>query len=136
MLGHSVRYEPFHDSGIRADAIADAMATRRRSSSFFDGHTALACAPALRSRASTGAREFGEFAEVVVDPDGRPTGALLEARRWTSSARSCRVDGGRTLDAFAATLRRVQPVGLTGAHVMIGDPDLLTRAARWRRAAS
>ncbi len=81
---------------------------------------------------------FDEYAEVVVDPDGRPTGALLEAGamalvrqvvpRWTEA---------ETLDAFAATLRAFNRVGLTGAHVMIGDPDLLRRrAGRSRHAAT
>ena len=36
--------------------------------------------------------------------------------RWTEA---------ETLDAFAATLRAFNRVGLTGAHVMIGDPELL-----------
>ncbi len=126
VLGHSVRYEPFHGSGIRADAIADAVGDAPALLSFYDGHTALATGPALALAGVTGAREFGEYAEVVVDPDGRPTGALLEAGAmdlvreavppWTEA---------ETLDAFAATLRAFNRVGLTGAHVMIGDPDLL-----------
>jgi predicted amidohydrolase YtcJ len=126
VLGHSVRYEPFHDSGIRADAIADVVGESPAFIGFFDGHTALASAPALALAGVTGAREFSEFAEVVVDPDGCPTGALLEnaamdlvrgiVPAWTEAER---------LDAFAATFRRLNQVGLTGVHAMLGDPQLL-----------
>ena len=126
VLGHSVRYEPFHESGLRADTIADAVGNSPALLSFFDGHTALATPPALALAGVTGAREFAEFAEVVVDGDGTPTGALLEAGAmnlvravvpaWTDAER---------LDAFAETLRALNAVGLTGAHVMIGDPELL-----------
>jgi predicted amidohydrolase YtcJ len=126
VLGHSVGYEPFHDSGIRADLIADAIGDAPALLGFFDGHTALATPAALSLAGVTGAREFREFSEVVVDGEGRPTGALLEAGamnlvlaavpKWTEA---------ETLDAFAATLRRFNQVGLTGAHVMVGDPELL-----------
>jgi predicted amidohydrolase YtcJ len=126
VLGHSVRYEPFHDSGIRADAIAEAVGDSPVLIGFFDGHTALATEPALALAGVTGAREFSESAEIVVDPDGRPTGALLEnaamqlvrdvVPAWTEAER---------LDAFAATFRRLNQVGLTGAHVMLGEPELL-----------
>jgi predicted amidohydrolase YtcJ len=74
----------------------------------------------------SGPREFGEFAEVVCDPDGRPTGALLESAAmdlvgdlvpgWTEDER---------LAAFAETMRALGRVGITGAHVMLGNPELL-----------
>ena len=50
MLGHSVRYEPFHASGIRADAIAEAVGDAPALLSFYDGHTALATPAALAAR--------------------------------------------------------------------------------------
>ena len=126
VLGHSVGYEPFHDSGIRADAIAEAIGEGPALVSFFDGHTALASPAALELAGVAGARAFDEYAEVVVDPDGRPTGALLEAGAMTLVRRVVpRWTEAETLDAFAATLRAFNRVGLTGAHVMIGDPDLL-----------
>jgi predicted amidohydrolase YtcJ len=126
VLGHSVRYEPFHATGIRADVIADVLGDSPALIGFYDGHTALATQPALALAGVTGPREFAEFAEIVCDPDGRPTGALLEngamslvravVPAWTQAER---------LDAFAATFRALNRVGLTGAHVMIGDPALL-----------
>jgi predicted amidohydrolase YtcJ len=126
VLGHSAHYEPFHDTGLRADAIEAALQGRPAVVHFFDAHTSLASFEALRRAGITGAREFGEAAEIVVDPDGTPTGALLENAAmdlvnvvvpdWSDAER---------LDAFTQTLRRLNAVGLAGAHVMLGDPDLL-----------
>ena len=126
VLAHSARYEAFHGSGLRADAIAEAVGHRPAVIYFFDGHTALASHTALALAEITGAREFDESAEIVVDADGRPTGALLEnaamnlvnavVPKWTEAQR---------LDAFASTLRALNRVGLTGAHVMVGTPELL-----------
>ena len=131
VLGHSVRYEPFHAAGIRADAIEDALGDAPALLSFYDGHTALASRPALALAGVAGARSFPEFAEIVCDADGTPTGALLEngamelvravVPAWTEE---------EALAAYAATLRALNRVGLTGAHVMVGDPDLLATCAR------
>jgi hypothetical protein len=73
-----------------------------------------------------GPREFTEYAEVVCDPDGRPTGALLEngamdlvrsvVPAWTEEER---------LAAFAATFRAFNATGLTGVQAMLGNPELL-----------
>src|SRR4051794_10025573 len=79
VLGHSVRYEPFHESGIRASAIADAIGEAPALVGFYDGHTALATEPALALAGVDGPREFTEYAEVVCDPGGHPTEALLES---------------------------------------------------------
>ena len=78
-----------------------------------------------------------EAAEIVVDADGRPTGALLEnaamdlvnavVPKWTEAER---------LDAYAGTLRALNRVGLTGAHVMVGTRSCSTTCARSRRAAT
>jgi predicted amidohydrolase YtcJ len=126
VLGHSVRYEPFHASGITASAIADAVGDVPALLGFYDGHTALATQPALALAGVSGAREFAEFAEVVVDADGAPTGALLEngamdlvrdvVPAWSFD---------EALDHYAETLRAFNRVGLTGAHVMIGDPEIV-----------
>ena len=73
-----------------------------------------------------GARAFPSTRRSSCDPDGSPTGALLEngamdlvrdvVPAWTEA---------EALDAYAATLRALNRVGLTGAHVMVGDPELL-----------
>jgi predicted amidohydrolase YtcJ len=126
VLGHSVRYEPFHASGITAEAIADAVGDVPALLGFYDGHTALATQPALALAGVDGAREFAEFAEVVVDASGAPTGALLEngamdlvrdvVPAWSEA---------EALDHYAGTLDALNRVGLTGAHVMIGDPEIV-----------
>jgi predicted amidohydrolase YtcJ len=126
VLAHSAHYEPFHGSGLRADAIADAVQDSPAVIHFFDAHTALASHEALRRAGITGARAFKESAEIVVDADGTPTGALLENAAmdlvgaivpdWSDAER---------LDAYAGTLKRLNAAGLTGGHVMLGDPDLL-----------
>ncbi|MEA2292030.1 MAG: hypothetical protein QOF17_1050 [Solirubrobacteraceae bacterium] len=126
VLGHSVRYEPFHETGIRADAIADVTGDQPALLNFFDGHTALATEPALALAGVTGPREFAEFAEIVCEPDGRPTGALLEFGAMNVVRDVVPAwDEAQCLDAYAATLRGLNAAGITGAHVMIGDPDLL-----------
>jgi predicted amidohydrolase YtcJ len=126
VLAHSAHYEPFHESGLRADAIEEALGGAPAVIHFFDAHTSLASSEALRRAGVTGARRFEEAAEIVVDPDGTPTGALLEnaamdlvnavVPEWSDAER---------LDAYAGTLRRLNAVGLTGGHVMLGDPWLL-----------
>jgi predicted amidohydrolase YtcJ len=128
VLGHSVRYEPFHETGIRADAIAEAIGGSPAFIGFYDGHTGLASEPALALAGVEGPREFAEYAEVVCE-DGRPTGALLEngamdlvrtaVPAWTEEEK---------LDAFAATFRAFNEVGLTGVQAMIGTPELLEAA--------
>lgn len=126
VLGHSVRYEPFHESGIRAEAIADALGEGPGLIGFFDAHTALATQPALALAGVTGPRAFSEFAEVVCDPDGRPTGALLEfgAMDLVREVVPALTEAEK-LEAYAQTFRALNRVGLTGAHVMLGDPELL-----------
>jgi predicted amidohydrolase YtcJ len=125
LLGHSLRYEAFHESGIRADAIADAVGDAPVFLGFYDGHTALATEPALAQVGITGPREFREHAEVVCDADGRPTGALLEDAAIALVRDAVPAWSEREqLDAFAATFRELNAVGITGAHVMLGDRAL------------
>ncbi len=126
ILGHSVRYEPFHDCGIRADRIADVVGDSPTLLNFYDGHTALANHPALALAGVTGPRSFAEYAEVVCDSGGSPTGALLEepAMRLVRDAVPAWTQAEQ-LSAFADTFRALNRVGLTGAHVMLGDPERL-----------
>jgi predicted amidohydrolase YtcJ len=126
VLAHSAHYEPFHDAGLRADAIEDALGGAPCVIHFFDAHTSLASFGALERAGITGARAFAEAAEIVVDADGTPTGALLEnaAMDLVNAVVPDWSDAER-LDAYATTMRRLNAVGLTGGHVMLGDPWLL-----------
>ena len=96
VLGHSVRYEPFHASGIRADAIEDALGDAPALLSFYDGHTALATRPALqragrRGRAGVPGVRGGRL-RPGRQPDRR---AARERRDGPRPRRRARVDGGR-----------------------------------------
>ena len=92
---------------------------------FFDYHSALASRPALATGRRRRAARFGAGASVVCDDAGVPTGMLREAPAMAL------VEGhvpSRThaerLDAYAESLRRLNALGITGAHVMLGWPWL------------
>lgn len=125
VLGWGLSYDAFHGERIGADAIADATGDAPAFVTFFDYHSGLASRPALALAGVDGAREFGAGAAVVCDDDGVPTGELHEApamdlvrERVPERTRAER------LDAYAATLRRLNALGLTGGHVMLGMPAL------------
>ena len=126
VLGHSAHYEPFHDAGLRAGAIADAVRTRPRSS------TSSTRTPRWRrTRHWSGP---GSPARGVRGVGGDRRRCRRHAHRRAARERRDRPRRRRrarlgatpsALDAYAETLRRLNAVGLTGAHVMIGDPELL-----------
>lgn len=114
------------DRALIEDAVGGTPAFIR----LYDGHSALASGAALERAGITGPRDFAQRSTVVCDPDGRPTGHLIEHAamdlvggllpRPSSAERRTRLVG--LLSDMAAT-------GLTGAHVMdLGDgsvPELL-----------
>lgn len=126
LLGHGLRYEPFADAGIRAGLIEDVLGGAPAALRFFDMHTLLASRRALELAGVDGPRAFAEHAEVVCDPSGRPTGEL---REWAAIGLVERAiphpPPAERRAAYAATLRAMNATGLTGAHVMLGDPQLL-----------
>ena len=107
---HSAHYEPFHDTGLRADAIADAVGTRRRSSHFFDAHTALASHEALRARGDHGrARVRGGGRgrrRPRRDADRRAAGERGDGPRRRGRARLERRGAPRRLRGDAARAQR------------------------------
>ena len=106
-----------------------------RSSTSSTDHTALASAEALRRAGVDGPREFTENAEVVCEADGRPTGALLELGAMSARPRCrSRVDPGRAARRLRGHAAGLNAVGLTGAHVMLGEPGAPRRRARARGA--
>jgi len=125
VLGHGLAYDAFGEEPIAAAAVEDVLDGAPAYVTFFDYHSALATRPALARAGVTGPRAFAEGAEIVCDAAGRPTGMLREGaamalvrdlvppRTWA-----------QRLDAYAATLRRLNATGLTGAHVMLSFPDL------------
>ena len=132
VLGHSVRYEPFHDSGIRADAIAEAVgdapgADRLLRRPHRARHAARARAGGRHGRARVQRVRRGR----VSTPTAARPARCWRTPRWTSCASVVPAwTEAERLDAFAATLRALNRVGLTGAHVMLGDPELLDGVPR------
>ena len=125
VLGWGLSYNAFHGERIGAEAIAGATGDAPAFLTFFDYHAALASRPALALAGVDGAREFAAGAAVVCDDDGLPTGELREPpamdlvrERVPERTRAER------LDAYAETLRRMNALGLTGGHVMLGLPAL------------
>lgn len=92
----------------------------------FDGHSALANSLALELAGVTGARSFDQAAEVVCDPDGRPTGLLLEAAAVDLVARIMPAESfAERKERLAELFRQFSRAGLTGLHVMdMGEGSL------------
>jgi len=125
VLGYGLAYDAFAGQELAAAALEPALGGAPAYLTFFDFHSALANPSALALAGVTGARAFDAGAEVVVDADGSPTGMLREApaMRLVRDVVPERTWAQR-LDAYAATLRRLNATGLTGAHVMLSFPDL------------
>jgi predicted amidohydrolase YtcJ len=128
VLGWGLPYDAFPPGGIGAEAIAGAAGDAPAFLTFFDYHSALVNEPALALAGIDGAREFDAGGAIVVDDRGAPTGELHErpAMDLVRDLVPPRTAAQR-LDAYAATLRRLNAFGLTGGHVMIGDPGLFDR---------
>ena len=130
VLGWWLSYDAFHGERIAAEAIEPAIGDAPAFVSFFDYHSGLASRPALALAGVDGPREFPAGATVVCDERGLPTGELREPpamelviERIPERTRAQR------LDAYAETLRRCNALGLTGAHVMLGNPALFDDVA-------
>ncbi len=92
----------------------------------YDGHSALATGAALRAAGITGARAFAQRATVVCDPDGTPTGHLIEhAAMDLVTAVLPRLPLDRRRDALHDLLLTMAAGGLAGAHVMDAGGDIL-----------
>jgi predicted amidohydrolase YtcJ len=125
VLGWGLSYDAFDGQPIGADAVADATGGAPAYVTFFDYHSALASRPALALAGVDGPRSFSAGSAVVCDDDGVPTGELREGPAMELVA-GCVPERTREqrLDAYAATLRRLNSLGLTGGHAMLGMPSL------------
>ncbi len=130
VLGWGLSYNVFGDQAIAAEAVADATGDAPAFLTFFDYHSALANAPALALAAVDGPREFAAGSAVVCDDAGAPTGELREAPAM-DVVRGLVPERTRAerLDAYALTLGRLNALGLTGGHVMLGMPELFDDVA-------
>ena len=125
LLGWGLSYDAFHGERIGADAIAEATGEAPAFLTFFDYHSGLASRAALALAGVDGPREFSAGAAVVCDDAGVPTGELREAPAMDLVGdRVPERTHAERLDAYAQTLRRLNSLGLTGGHVMLGRAGL------------
>lgn len=121
LRGWNLEYEPFEQTGLRGSVLEHAAPGRPVALICYDLHTGLATAPALAAAGITGAREFADASEIVVDASGVPTGELREPSAYQlvfEAAPSPSPDEERALlrDMF----RTLAATGLTGGAIMDG----------------
>lgn len=121
--GWNLEYAVFAGRAIEATAIEDAIGGAPALVIFFDVHTALATGAALAAVGITGPVHYADASEVVC-VDGRPTGELRELSAYQA------VLGAIPSASADALRRRVRAIladqhalGITGIHVMDGDPS-------------
>ena len=94
-----------------------------------DLHTGLATPRALELAQIDGPREFPDGSEIVTDEHGAPTGELRELSAQDLVLRAApRLRWPELRARYVEQLQRLNALGLTGAHVMDGEPatyDLL-----------
>src|SRR5688500_15112131 len=115
LLGWGLSYDAFDGRPIGADAVAEATGGAPAYVTFFDYHSALASRPALALAGVDGPRSFASGSAIVCDDYGVPTGELREgAAMGLVGERVPERTREQRLDAYAATLRRLNALGLTG----------------------
>lgn len=119
--GWNLEYEPFEETGIRGDLFDAAVDGHPLAAQFYDCHTYVANQAALEIAGVTGAREFDDASEIVVDPNGVPTGEVREItaiQLLTSAAPEPTHE--EAVAASQQILGRFASVGLTGGAIMNG----------------
>lgn len=121
---------PFHHELIDAAAGDGPMLVHA-----LDMHTSFANAEALRVAGVTGPRQFPDGSSIVCDEGGRPTGELRE-RSATDvvHARIPEPSHEQRLAWYAEAIRWQNAVGITGIHLMNGDPALVDTLAELEAA--
>lgn len=122
LRGWNLEYEPFEDTGMLGSLLEDAAPGRPVALICYDLHTGLATAPALAAAGVTGAVEFEDASEIVVDAAGVPTGELREPSAYqlvfaAAPAPSHEEDRDGLRDMF----RLLASTGLTGGAIMDGN---------------
>ncbi|GLF94010.1 amidohydrolase [Streptomyces yaizuensis] len=112
--------EPHHT--LIEDAVGGAPAYIR----LYDGHSALLSERALRLARIDGPHAFDQRASVVCDPQGRPTGHLIEhAAMELVTPVLPKTPWRERADRLTALLSSMAATGLTSAHVMDLGGDAL-----------
>ncbi|GGR22717.1 amidohydrolase [Agromyces mediolanus] len=124
--GWNIDYDVFSRLPMTAAAIDDAVEGAPAFLMFFDGHTALASSEALRRAGITGGRRFGDTSEIVVDEQGRPTGALREDSAFDLVLRTAPEHSAAEMrELVRGLLGGLAESGITGACIMDGNPGTL-----------
>ncbi len=131
VLGWGLTFEMFQETGIRGDTFADAVDGGLAYLGFFDGHTGVASPAAIAYADVTGREVFPDFATVVVDDHGVPTGELREgSAQWLVRRLVPEPTDETKYGWYVAEMKKWNALGLTQLHVMDGSKEsyeLLTR---------
>jgi len=124
LRGWNLEYEPFQETGMRGELIESAAPGRPVALTCYDLHTGLGTSSALLAAGITGARDFGDASEIVVDPSGRPTGELSEPTAYQLLFDAApRPSHDEDRDALRDMFRRLARAGLTGGAIMDGKDE-------------
>lgn len=126
LRGWNLDYSAFEGQPLTASLIDECLAGVPTLLFFFDFHTAVANTAALQRAGITGARNFTDSAEIVVDHAGRPTGELREESAYAPITSIMPLPSPEeTADAARAIFRRMRRSGLTGGTIMDGNSGTL-----------
>lgn len=126
LRGWNLEYEPFEagvdgSSGMLGSLLDAAAPGRPVALICYDLHTGLGTAPALAAAGITGARDFGDASEIVVDEVGIPTGELREPTAYNLLFDAApKPSHEEERDALRDMFRRLAATGLTGGAIMDG----------------
>ena len=113
-----------YDAAPTPPEIAEAVGGAAAFVRLADLHTALATPRALELAQVTGPVDFPDGSEVVVTSTAsRPASCTSRARRNWSCAPRPRCAGRSCARATSRSCERLNALGLTGAHVMDGEPE-------------
>ncbi|QIK63087.1 amidohydrolase family protein [Leucobacter viscericola] len=119
--GWNLEYEPFEETGLLGSLLEDAAPGRPVALICYDLHTGLATAPALAAAGITGARDFDDASEIVVDASGAPTGELREPSAYQLVFDAAPASGPEEeRELLRDMFRTLAATGLTGGAIMDG----------------
>lgn len=119
-------YAVFDGAQLTSRFVDDAVGDLPAMVFFFDFHTAVASTEALRLSGITGARDFEDTSEIVVDAEGSPTGELREDSAYQPVLDIApKPSRDETLAAARATFAKMRRSGLTGGTIMDGNSETL-----------
>jgi predicted amidohydrolase YtcJ len=122
ITGYSLEYRVFDGMEADGELFAEAVGGNPALLTFFDFHTAIATPPALTAAGITGARAFDDASEIVLRPDGRPTGELRERAINLVAVAMPEPTRAQRLTFIAEALAAMNRTGLTACHMMDGSP--------------